>query len=194
MKASKNLFIYFVSVNLIVFTSSCMSKEEPDSVAVANERNDAKFNKDLKRHADFLVEVADLNMCEMKQGEIAASRASLACVNEFGEKMMEDHKHALEIVRTLAERKGISLPDTTGIESDKKIRSLEDEDSDDFNLNYLKMMIEGHKITIDKFERAAEDSTDSEMQEYANSVLPELRRHLDMAYQCEEKCKAAAEK
>ena len=51
-------------------------------------------------------------------------------------------------------------------------------------------MVSGHKDAIDKFERAAKESTDPDIQTWASNMLPSLRTHLDHSMNCQEKVSA----
>jgi putative membrane protein len=55
-------------------------------------------------------------------------------------------------------------------------------------------MVSGHKDAIDKFEKEAKDGSDTEIKNWANSMLPTLRSHLDAAMKCQEECKAMEKK
>jgi len=48
-------------------------------------------------------------------------------------------------------------------------------------------MVDGHKDAIDKFEKAATDATDPQIKQWASSMLPDLRTHLDMSMTCQNK-------
>ena len=51
----------------------------------------------------------------------------------------------------------------------------------DFNKSYADMMVDGHKKAVDLFEKQSTESSDVEIREWATSMLPELRTHLDQA-------------
>ncbi len=42
-------------------------------------------------------------------------------------------------------------------------------------------MVDGHKKAIELFEKQSTESSDADIREWATSMLPELRKHLDHA-------------
>ena len=52
------------------------------------------------------------------------------------------------------------------------------------------MEVNGHKRTIEKFEVASTTSADPEIKMMATNMLPNLRKHLEMAEMCQKKCEA----
>src|ERR1043165_3252822 len=111
---------HMLTVNLFIvcLTSlfSCKNKpEDPNNpVVIAEEHNDAKFNTDKKDDADFLVEMVELNLEEIRLGKLAQSQGTSKDVKEMGKKMEEAHTKSLGELKKLAKDKSVTVPDSLG--------------------------------------------------------------------------------
>jgi len=56
------------------------------------------------------------------------------------------------------------------------------------------MMVNGHKDVISKFEKASTDAADPDIRNWATSILPALRKHLEYSEMCKKKCENMASK
>lgn len=57
----------------------------------------------------------------------------------------------------------------------------------DFNEKYVNKMVSTHKDAIDLYEKGANNCKDPELVAWINSQLPELRKHLDVAMDTQNK-------
>src|SRR5580698_797446 len=114
MKTTK-LKTVLILINLLIvaflFTISCNNPQKsgdasmagdtkPDSVNSANNANDAKF----------LAKAAQINMEEIKLGELAQQNSSMRDIKQLGEMMQTDHQKAQDQLTALAAKKSIPLP------------------------------------------------------------------------------------
>lgn len=193
MKTSKSPFIqislFAVSVLAMSLTLSSCNKSKPeDTKEVAEEYNEAKFDNEKEDDAEFLVTAAEMNLEEIKLGQLAQTRGIASHVKELGSMMETEHSKALEELNALAATKQITIPVSLtedGMSANKKLMDMK---ASDFDKEYANMMISGHKSAIDKFEKASTDAHDIDIRNWAESMLPTLRMHLDKAIVCEKKC------
>jgi putative membrane protein len=166
------------------------AKTNDDTKAVAEEKNDAKFDSAKnEKDAQFLVNAAEINMQEIKLGQLAQKKAMAADVKSLGQMLAESHTKALSDLKGLAQSKTISLPDSTTNDAMDAYKKLDDKKGADFDKKYCEMMVDGHKDAIDKFEKAASDASDPQIKQWASSMIPDLRKHLDQAMACQNKMK-----
>jgi putative membrane protein len=183
----------------IAFTSACNSerkdaentKANEDSKEVAEDHNDAKFQtNNTEKDAQFLVEAADINLAEVSLGKLASTQAMSKEVRELGEQMNREHQKAYDELTTLAKKKNITVPAAASDNMQKKYNDLSEKRGSEFDKEFCDEMVAGHKEAIDKFERAAKESTDPDIQTWASNMLPSLRMHLDHAMNMQEQVKA----
>jgi putative membrane protein len=190
MKKLKS-FLLPVTLSIVTTLVACNGMgpdKNKDSKDVAEEHNDAKFDKAQESDAQFMVNAADINMKEIKLSELARSSAVSDDGKKLAEMMISDHQKALDQIQSLASKKGITLPTALSDGDQKDYNNLNDKKGADFDKKYCDLMVDGHKDAIDKFEKAASDAADSDIRSLASGMLPTLRTHLDHALTCQEKC------
>lgn len=190
MKKLKFLFIGIVS-GLAFSLTSCSSNNDNsvDNKKEAEQHNDAKFDNKSEKDAQFVVDAADISLTETILAQLAEKNASMSDTKELAMMMDKDHKKAYDDLAPLAAKKTITIPTAMSESSQKDYNNLMEKRGNDFDKKYCDMMVSGHKDAIDKFEKASKDAVDPDIQAWATNMLPTLRKHLDMAMNCQEKCK-----
>ena len=162
-----------------------------DSKESAEEHNEAKFNSNAEKDAQFLVDAATINLEEIHLGDLASSKGVTNEVKEMGKALSAEHSKLQAELSNLAKEKGITIPTTVPESVTKKYNNLNSEASIYFDKEYASMMVEGHKEAISTFESAATNSEDADIRDWASKMLPLLRSHLDEAMNCENKLSAS---
>lgn len=175
----------------VMALAACGGGAEEDPAKVAEEINEENFDdRKNEKDADFLVEAATINMEEIKLGELAQQKGSMAEVKALGKMMEEEHSKSFESLKTLAENKMVTLPSSLPEDVMDAYNKLNEKSGKEFDEAYCDMMVKGHKRAIDKFEKAANDANDADIRNWASSAIPSLQMHLDESKKCEELCKA----
>ena len=195
---SRVLELVFVSASLLLILtlslSSCNSSSNrnsnqnakpEDTKAVAEEHNDAKFANTKEDDAKFLVAAAEINLEEIQLGRLAQTRGISTQVKELGKMMETEHTKASSDLQALAAKKQVTIPTTLTDDGISANQKLTDTKLSDFDKEYADMMVRGHKDAISKFEKASTDATDSDTRDWAASMLPALRKLLDLSINCQ---------
>jgi putative membrane protein len=195
MKRHAMIFGLFLGALVMVFASCSPKKAETDSKEIAEEQNEEKFDSSrIENDVEFATDAADASLLEVKLGDLAQTKGSSAQVKELGKMMVADHTKATEELAALAGQKNISLPQTLSEKSQKKFDDLASKTGVDFDKEYSKAMVEGHKDVLSKFKKESEDGKDTDLRSWAEGKLPVLQHHLSMAEQTEEAVKKIAKK
>ncbi len=183
----RTVFIIATLVGMI----SCGENEKPaDTKEIAEESNEAKFDKEKAKDAEFLVKVAEINLEEIQLGGLAKESASMTDVKELGKMMVISHTKGQKELEALAVKKSITIPLSTTDKGKEAYEKLSNKTGIKFDKEYCDMMVSGHKKAIELFEKASTDANDPEIREWAAKTLPELNTHLEHS----EKCKKLTEK
>lgn len=176
-------FIVFVMV-----TSCGYNQKSENTKDIAEEQNEARFdNNDQEDDAEFLVNVAEINMEEIQLGKLAQQKGTTKEVKELGKMMEEAHIKLQSDLTALAKTKRISIPYSPTQKAQDAYKDLNEESGEDFDKEYANMMVNGHKDAIESFEKASTDSHDKDIRNWATTVLPDLRKHLDHSIDCQKK-------
>jgi putative membrane protein len=163
--------------------------DQNDPKAVAEEHNDAKFDKAKERDAQFLVDAAEINIEEINLSKLAQSQANAADIKDLAKAMEEDHTKAMKELEALASKKMVTIPTEMTKDAQSAYDELKDKTGSGFDRKYCSMMVDGHKDAVEKFEKASTDSEDYEIKTWAGKMLPALRTHLDHSMTCNDKYK-----
>ncbi len=187
--------VRFVLLPIVLFgvilfgTTGCdRAQNTEDTKEVAEEHNDAKFDNKDEKDAQFLVNAAEIDLEEIKLGQLAQQNGRMEQVRTLGKMLEEAHLKSLGTLASLAEKKTVTIPTLSTEEVKESYTLLREKSGADFDKKYCELMVNGHKAAIETFEKASTESNDLDIREWANASLPELRRHLDQAIDCQKQC------
>lgn len=171
--------------------TSCGNSSQPENTKdAAEEHNDAKFdNNKTENDAQFLVDAAEINLMEIQLGNLASEKGMMSEVKDMGKMIADDHSKSLDELNGLATKKSVTIPTTLTDEGQSAYKKLNDKTGKDFDKDYCDMIVSEHKGAIERFEKAADKSTDTDIKNWATATLPALRKHLDQAITCQDNCK-----
>ncbi len=175
---------------LLSFTSCNDKEKKEDTMKVAEEHNDAKFddNKEKENDATFLVNAAEMNLAQIELGKLVQKSAN-ADTKAFGKMMETDHGKSWTELEALAAKKQITVPTAVTEDGKEVYENLNKKTGADFDKAYADLMVEDHKKAITEFEAIAKDSKDTEIVAWANEQLASIRQHLDKAIAWQTKIK-----
>jgi putative membrane protein len=191
VRTTKRGFLYlgFLSLSLLVI-HSCDNGNPDDSKEIAEDQNEERFDdRKSEKDANFLVEAAAINLEEIKLGELAQQKGTMADTKALGKMMVDEHTTALNDLKALAADKSITIPEVITEDGQDAYDDLKEESGMDFDKEYCSMMVRGHRSAIRKFEKASSNAEDSDIRNFASSMLPSLRTHLEHSEACKEKAK-----
>jgi putative membrane protein len=188
MKKIKNILIQAVLIIAILFgTFSCNSNQTTeDTKEVAEEHNEGKF--DNTKDAKFLVNAAEINLEEILLGQLAQQNSTMTDVKELGKIMEKTNRKSLTQLSDLASKKLITIPTAPTDKAKDDYEKLSGKSGIGFDKEYCNKMVKVHKEAISKFEKASTESNDADIREWATTTLPDLRKHLDYAINCQKAC------
>lgn len=194
------LLASFVAITLLI-PSCSPTQDSNNSDEFADDRNDsdfgaqnlddsnrdnANFDNDRQgKDAEFLINAAEINLEEIQLGKLAQEKGGTEEVKALGKMMEEAHSKSLIDLTALAKRKMITLPSSSTNDAQGTYDNLSEESGDDFDKAYADKMVSEHKDAIAAFEDASTDSEDMDIQNWARSSLPALRKHLEEAVDCQ---------
>jgi putative membrane protein len=180
------------SLSLLLLSSfllySCNPKDSGDSKDLAEEQNEEKFDdKKTENDADFVVDAADGGMLEVRLAELAMKTSTSNEVKNYAKMILTDHSKTNTELKTIAEKKNITLPIDISEDNQKTYDDLANKTGEDFDKAYCKVMVDDHKEDIKEFKKQAEDGSDPELKSWASEKVATLEHHLVTAEEMEKK-------
>ena len=193
VKRTANRSLAFLGgLGLSLFVLHACGGNPDDPKEIAEDQNDERFDdRKSEKDANFLVEAAAINLEEIKLGELAQQKGTLEDTKALGKMMVKEHTAAWNELKALAASKSITIPQVLTEDGQDAYDDLNEETGLDFDKEYAGTMVKGHKSAIRKFENASSNAEDGDIRNWASSMLPGLRTHLEHSEACKEKAKAA---
>ncbi len=174
-------------IAIILGTASCNNMQNP-GVTSAGADSAKSGSKNMGSDAQFLVTVSGINLEEIKLGQLAQEKGTMAHVKDLGKMMEDDHTKAQSDLNALALKKSITIPTTLDSNAQTDYKKLSDLSGTDFDKQYSSMMVGGHKAAINLFEKESASANDNDIRQMAAATLPTLRMHLEHSTECQKKC------
>lgn len=130
--------------------------------------------------ATFVKKAALGGMTEVEASKLAATKAQDPEVRSFAQKMVKDHTAANEELKTLAEKKGWTVPSSLDAKHKATVQKLSSKSGADFDAAYSKQMMHDHEMTVKLFKDATQ-SSDTDLAAWAQKTLPKLEQHEQLA-------------
>jgi putative membrane protein len=123
----------------------------------------------------FVKKAAKGGMMEVAMGKLAEQNGQSEDVKSFGKRMVTDHGKANDELKSIAEKKGVTMPSkepTVKWSSDKA---------------YISMMIKDHEKDLAEFQEEAKNGTDPDVKKFAEDTAKVVQEHLDLAKETQKK-------
>lgn len=189
------LLLATLATTVLLFASCNNRQKMQDTKAVAQERNEAKFDSNKQQNdAQFIVNAAEINLAQIQLGQLAQQRGRTMHVKELGKRMEEAYTKSQMDLTALASSKRISIPATSTDHTRSIYDGLDEKSGSDFDLAYADLVVSKHKDAIKAFEEVTTERYDTDINKWAIATLPALRTNLNHALDCQTKCKETKSK
>lgn len=174
-------FITLSAVVAIAFAGTAWAANPPGAIEKKSSSTMTQPGKLDQHDQDFLKKAAEINLTEIELGKVAERLSTDPNVKKLGSHLIKDHSEAKQKLDRLAASKGVSLPNEIPFMDRHSLSSLEKQQGDKFNKEFLSFNIKGHEKAIDLFRKEASRTQDPDIKAWAEKMLPNLKNHLAMA-------------
>jgi putative membrane protein len=129
---------------------------------------------------DFLERASEGNNAEVAIGNLVHGNALRAEVVSLGQMVAADHSAAQQQLAAIATAKHIALTTSLG-EHQANYDRLADRKGDQFDPEFVKVMVEEHDQALELFRGEAKNGVDRDLKTYAAAMVPKLETHLAQA-------------
>ena len=124
----------------------------------------------------FLRQAAEGGIAEVKFGQLAVQKGSTDEVRSFGQKMVDDHTRLNREIAQVADSMGVMLPKSMSKEEQAEYDKLSSLSGNDFDTEYLSVMVKDHHKDLHAFRMEAASPADPRLHDEvvkAQSVIHE---------------------
>jgi putative membrane protein len=134
--------------------------------------------------ADFVVGATQSNVYEILAGRDAIAQSQNPRIRTFAQQMIDDHTRTSESVRRAATASGLpSPPPAMGADQAVMLASLQSLRGAEFDQTYARQQVLAHRQALAVAESYAKSGADANMRKVAQSAVPLIQHHLEMAEQ-----------
>ena len=151
---------------------------DKEQVAKSSEsKSESSESKDMSDDA-FLRKAAQGGMTEVELGKLAQEKGSAADVKEFGSHMVMDHSKADANLKSLAEKKGVTVPATLDAKHQAMVDHFQHLSGPAFDKAYVHAMVKDHEKDAAEFRAESTGAQDPEVKTFATDTLKVIEMHL----------------
>lgn len=114
---------------------------------------------------------------EVESSNMALLKGVTGSMHDFAQLMLDDHGPANAELERLARNKGLQLPVKLDAAHQETLDQLANLEGEAFEHAYREIQVKAHDEALSLFQKAAEESQDAELREFAKRTLPMLRKH-----------------
>ena len=174
-----NVLITACMFSTAVCTTTAFAQKDAKKVAI-NENEEKFDDSKLEKDAKFVVMAADAGQFEVMASELAKRKSSTQMVKDLADQLIQDHAKANAELKGVAMKHNITIPEKLGDKLQRKFDNL-NEETEDFDREYTKVIVSSHKDAIDLFENQAARGEIEEIRTWASKRIATLKQHLEMA-------------
>jgi putative membrane protein len=150
----------------------------------------AKVEQPLDDHdKQFLTKAAEGSMEEVALATTVSQKATMPEVKSFADRMVSDHTKASDELKSLAAKKGVTLPNEMEKSQQNEADKLAKLTGKKVDKEYASYAVKDHEKDVKEFQKAAKDAKDPDIKAWAAKMVPILEDHLKTAKQLEPKIK-----
>lgn len=134
---------------------------------------------------DFVEEASAKGLAEIETSRLALEKSTSAEVRKFAQTMIDDHTKANQELSALARTKKLDIADDVELMNKAKASILKQRDGESFDEAYVNNQVVAHEKTVELFQKATH-LKDADLKSFAQTTLPKLQHHLQMAQQLQQ--------
>ncbi|TPJ74701.1 DUF4142 domain-containing protein [Mesorhizobium sp. B2-7-1] len=128
---------------------------------------------------DFVNKAAAGGIFEVESSKAVQGKAQDKAINEFAQKMIDDHGAANAKLQTIAGEQKLQVPTETDAKHKSDLEALKSANGS-VDQPYVKMQQEAHTEAVKLFQDYAADGDNAELKTFAQQTLPTLKMHQEM--------------
>lgn len=135
-------------------------QQPPSSTSMQDSAPNAGDVGQVMEDKIFLRKAAEGGIAEVKLGQLAAQKGSSDEVKAFGQKMVDDHTRMNNEMAQVADSLGVMLPKSMNKEDQAEYDKLNGLSGNDFDMEYLSLMVKDHHKDLHEFRMEAASHAD----------------------------------
>ena len=167
-----------VSIAALVGLAGCESNDKANMSSTAPTPPPPALSA---QDTTFVNTVAQAGTEEISAAQLAETQSHSARVKSYAQQMVTDHTAADQKLAALAQSKGVTPTMTPDDAHTQMMSQLQGEHGRAFDRAYIAGQVTDHKMVVQALQTEIDSGTDPDLKSYAQSTLPVIQKHLQMA-------------
>lgn len=133
----------------------------------------------------FVKQAAQGGMEEIQSGQLAEQKGASPAVKQLGQTLVTDHTMMNDQLKQVARQQGFEVPQSVDPEQRQEIQQMRQLSGAQFDKQFTNVQVQDHMKTIQAFQQEAQSTQDPALRNLAQSGIPILQKHLEMARQAQ---------
>lgn len=133
-----------------------------------------------KQDKKWLKSAHQVNLAEMKTGEVGQRRAHAHSVIRVARTLVVDHRMLDAKVAKIAKYLGVKLPSSASLKQKTILKLIESQQDMAFDKEWVHQEIDAHIAAIEKTKREIHKGSSKKVMQLAKQALPVLQKHLHL--------------
>jgi putative membrane protein len=129
----------------------------------------------------FVQTAAQSNLAEIQAGQLAETRGATPAVREFGRWMVTDHTSMNNMLRTIAEHEGVTMPTSPNPTQMQQATQLQSAHGQAFDRAYISAQVLDHEQALAAFRQETSAGQNMPLKKLAQTGVPVMEQHLTEA-------------
>ena len=155
--------------------------QQPSSPSMSDSVGAPGMTGQMMKDKIFLRKAVEGGLAKVQFGQLAALKAASPDVKSFGQKMVTDHIDLNQQMATVADSLGIMLPKKISKEDQVEFEKLNSLSGNDFDTEYLTVMVRDHHKDLHEFREEAANASDPVLKDAVSKATFVIREHAVMA-------------
>ena len=132
----------------------------------------------------FSTQMSQSGLAEVQMAQLALKQSTNPKVQAFAKRMIADHTQNNQQLKSVAMAAGVgNLPNDIGPANSAQMQQLQGLSGSAFDRAYLQSQVQAHQIVASLLRSEIAQGTNNALKTYAQSTLPTIQSHLQMAQQ-----------
>jgi putative membrane protein len=131
----------------------------------------------------FVTKAMQGDAAEVQLGQLAQQKSQSNDVKQLAQKLVTDHTQMDQNLKPLAKQLGMSEPNGPSKKDKKMMEKLQGLSGNDFDTQYLTMMLKDHQQDLKDFQQEAQSAQDPNLKQIAGQGATVISQHLQMVEQ-----------
>jgi putative membrane protein len=141
----------------------------------------AAINQTTTADQDFVMQAYQIDLGEVKMGQLAQKRGESQTVKDYGKMIESDHKLNEDQIKRIAKAENVKLPTKPTADDQATYDRVSKLKGAAFDKAFSDAMVSGHEKAVQLFTQEVDRAQDPMLKDYVQMTLPTLRAHHDVA-------------